>query len=112
MTDDTSPETITHPDGGARWTRWASQPLDSQREALLRNANPSDHSALIQEAAREVTPWYELTDIERRGFLSIWRKRWNWEREIDELATDSSPQTMPWEMSRLLGHRGSGKDFD
>jgi len=53
-----------------------------------------------------------LTDIERRGFLSIWRKRWNWEREIDELAADSSPQSMPWEMSRLLGHRGSGKDFD
>jgi len=112
MTDDTSPETITHPDGGARWTRWASQPLDSQRETLLRNADPSDHSALIQEAAREVTPWHELTDIERRGFLSIWRKRWNWEREIDELAADSSPQSMPWEMSRLLGHRGSGKDFD
>jgi len=111
MTDDTSPESVTHPDGGARWTRWASQPLDPEREALFQNADPSDHSALIEDAAREVTPWYELTDIERRGFLSIWRKRWNWERDIDELAGDSSPQTMPWEMSRLLGHRGSGKDF-
>ena len=111
MTDDTSPETVTHPGGGARWTRWACQPLDPEREALFQNADPSDHSALIEDAAREVTPWYELTDIERRGFLSIWRKRWNWERDIDELAGDSSPQTMPWEMSRLLGHRGSGKDF-
>ncbi len=111
MTDDTSPESVTHPDGGARWTRWASQPLDPEREALFQNADPSDHSALIEDAAREVTPWYELTDIERRGFLSIWRKRWNWERDVDELAGDSSPQTMPWEMSRLLGHRGSGKDF-
>ena len=111
MTDDTSPETVTHPGGGARWTRWACQPLDPEREALFQNADPSDHSALIEDAAREVTPWYELTDIERRGFLSIWRKRWNWERDVDELAGDSSPQTMPWEMSRLLGHRGSGKDF-
>ena len=111
MTDDTSPESVTHPGGGARWTRWASQPLDPERESLFQNADPSDHSALIQDAEREVTPWYELTDIERRGFLSIWRKRWNWERDIDELAGDASPQTMPWEMSRLLGHRGSGKDF-
>ena len=111
MTDDSSPETVTHPNGGARWTRWASQPLDSEREALLRNADPVDHTALIEEAAREVTPWHELNDIERRGFLSIWRKRWNWGHDIDELAGDSSPQTMPWEMSRLLGHRGSGKDF-
>jgi glycerophosphoryl diester phosphodiesterase len=111
MTDDSSPETITLPNGGARWTRWASQPLDPERETLLQTADPVDHLALIEEAAREVTPWYELTDIERRGFLSMWRKRWNWERDVDELAGDSSPQTMPWEMSRLLGHRGSGKDF-
>jgi len=110
MTDDASPATVTHPDGGARWTRWASQPLDTEREALLRNADPSDHLALIEEAAREVTPWHELTDIERRGFLSTWRKRWNWDRDVDELAGDSSSNTMPWEASRLLGHRGSGKD--
>ena len=111
MTDDTSPETVTHPNGGARWTRWACQPLDPERQALLQTADPSDHSALIEEATREATPWHELTDIERRGFLSIWRKRWNWERDVDELAGDSSPQTMPWEMSRLIGHRGCGKDF-
>ena len=110
MTDDASPATVTHPDGGARWTRWASQPLDTEREALLRNADPSDHLALIEEAAREVTPWHELTYIERRGFLSTWRKRWNWDRDVDELAGDSSSNTMPWEASRLLGHRGSGKN--
>ena len=111
MTDNTSPQTTTLPEGGARWTRWASQPLDAEREDLLRNANPDDHAALIEEAAREVTPWYELTDIERRGFLANWRKRWNWDRDVDELASDSTSKTMPWEVSRLLGHRGSGKDF-
>ena len=110
MTDDASPTTVTHPEGGARWTRWASQPLDVERESLLRNADTTDHTALIEEATREVTPWHELTDIERRGFLSTWRKRWNWERDVDELASDSSPNTMPWEVSRLLGHRGCGKD--
>ena len=111
MTDDTSPDSVTLPEGGARWTRWASQPLEPERAALLRDADPSDHSALIEEAAREVTPWYELSGIERRGFLSSWRKKWNWDRDIDELVADSSPKTMPWEVSRLLGHRGSGKDF-
>jgi glycerophosphoryl diester phosphodiesterase len=111
MTDDTSPHTVTYPGGRARWTRWASQPLDPEREALLRDASEEDHIALIEEAAREVTPWNELTDIERRGFLSLWRKRWSWERDIDELAGDASPNTMPWEVSRLIGHRGSGKDF-
>ena len=111
MTDDTSPDSVTLPEGGARWTRWASQPLEPERAALLRDADPSDHSALIEEAAREVTPWHELSGIERRGFLSSWRKKWNWDRDIDELVADSSPKTMPWEVSRLLGHRGSGKDF-
>ena len=111
MTDDTSPDSVTLPEGGARWARWASQPLEPERAALLRDANPSDHSALIEEAAREVTPWHELSGIERRGFLSSWRKKWNWDRDIDELVADSSPKTMPWEVSRLLGHRGSGKDF-
>ena len=112
LTDDASPATVTHPGGGARWTRWASQPLDPERESLLRNADPVDHSALIEEAAREVTPWHELTEIERRGFLSLWRKRWNWDRDIDELAGDSSSNAMPWEVSRLLGHRGAGKNID
>ncbi len=112
LTDDASPATVTHPGGGARWTRWASQPLDPERESLLRNADPVDHSALIEEAAREVTPWHELTEIERRGFLSLWRKRWNWDRDIDELAGDSSSNAMPWEVSRLLGHRGAGKNVD
>ena len=111
MTDDTSPDRVTLPEGGARWTRWASQPLDPERAALLQDADPSDHSALIEEATREVTPWHELTGIERRGFLSTWRKKWNWDRDLDELAADSSSKTMPWEVSRLLGHRGSGKDF-
>jgi hypothetical protein len=111
MTDHTSPDLVTLPDGGARWTRWASQPLDVEREILLRNAAPSDHAALIEEANREVTPWRELTDIERRGFLSSWRKRWQWDREIDELATDAAADRMPWEVSRLIGHRGSGEDF-
>ena len=91
--------------------RWASQPLDAERQALLQNADPVDHAALIEEATREVTPWHELTDIERKGFLSSWRKKWGWERDLDELSRDARPNTMPWEVSRMIGHRGSGKDF-
>ena len=80
-TDYTSPEFVTLPTGGARWTRWASQPLDVERQALLQNAEPEHHAALIEEATREVTPWHELTDIERKGFLASWRKQWGWERD-------------------------------
>ena len=111
LTDYTSPEFVTLPTGGARWTRWASQPLDVERQALLQNADPEDHAALIEEATREVTPWHELTDIERKGFLASWRKQWGWERDLDELSRDASAKTMPWEVSRMIGHRGSGKDF-
>ena len=110
MTDQTSPELVTLPNGGARWTRWGTQPLDPERTSLLQNAESGNHVALIQEAARETTPWPELTDIERRNFLSNWRKKWMWDRDIDELVMDSSPTTMPWEVSRLIGHRGSGND--
>ena len=74
LTDYTSPEMVTLPTGGARWMRWASQPLDVERQALLANAEPEHHAALIEEATREVTPWHELTDIERKGFLASWRK--------------------------------------
>ena len=77
----------------------------------MQNAESEHHAALIEEAAREVTPWYELTDIERKAFLATWRKQWNWERDLDELARDASPKTMPWEVSRMIGHRGSGKNF-
>jgi len=112
LTDFTSPDFVTLPTGGARWTRWSSQPLDAERQSLLQNAEPEHHAALIEEATREVTPWYELTDIERKGFLSTWRKQWGWDRDLDELARDASPKTMPWEVSRMIGHRGSGKDFN
>ena len=111
LTDYTSPELVTLPTGGARWMRWASQPLDVERQALLQNADTADHAALIEEATREVTPWHELTDIERKGFLASWRKKWGWERDLDELSRDASRKTMPWEVSRMIGHRGSGKDF-
>ncbi|HIF04315.1 MAG TPA: hypothetical protein EYQ80_02575 [Candidatus Poseidoniales archaeon] len=112
LSDVTSPNVHSLPDGGARWPRWASQPLDPEREALLRTAEPEHHEALIEEAAREVSPWHELTDLEQRGFLSNWRKRWQWDREVEELAEDSGPNRMPWEVSRLIGHRGSGKNPD
>jgi hypothetical protein len=77
---------------------------------LLRTADAEHHEALIEEAAREVSPWHELTNLEQRSFLSNWRKRWQWDREVEELAEDSGPNRMPWEVSRLIGHRGSGKN--
>lgn len=110
MTDNSTPELVTLPSGGARWTRWASQPLDEARETLLREAEPTHHAALLAEAEAEVTPWHELNEIERRGFLSLWRRRWGWDRDVEELSQDSGSDRMPWEVSRLIGHRGCGED--
>ncbi|MDP6906880.1 MAG: glycerophosphodiester phosphodiesterase family protein [Candidatus Thalassarchaeaceae archaeon] len=112
LSDYTSPELYTLPTGEARWTRWASQPLDEEQQNLFKVAEPEHHEALISEAAREVSPWRELSDLERRSFLANWRKKWQWDREIDELVEDSGANRMPWEISRLLGHRGSGKNSD
>ena len=87
LTDDASPE-ITHlPDGSPRLTRPASEPLfDGQH-----------------------IPWHEMTNNSRKEFLSAQRTRWQWSRSIDELVDSSDGNQIPWEVPRIIGHRGAGK---
>jgi hypothetical protein len=87
LTDDASPE-ITHlPDGSPRITRPASEPLfDGQH-----------------------IPWHEMTNDSRKEFLSAQRNRWQWSRSVDQLMAATSENQIPWEVPRIIGHRGAGK---
>ncbi len=87
ITDDASPD-ITHlPDGSPRNPRPASNPM----------------------LAGEYIPWSEMSKSQRREFLSSQRSRWQWNRSIDELLESSAENQIPWEVPRIIGHRGAGK---
>jgi hypothetical protein len=40
--------------------------------------------------------------------IKYWRKKWNWNIDVDNLLAGSFTSP-PWESVRLIGHRGSGK---
>ena len=54
-------------------------------------------------------PWSEMTNNSRKEFLSAQRTRWQWGRSIDELVDSSDGNQIPWEVPRIIGHRGAGK---
>jgi glycerophosphoryl diester phosphodiesterase len=56
------------------------------------------------------TPWHELNNSERRELISKWRKKWSWQTSLDELSNHSSSTSLPWQSTRMLGHRGCGKN--
>ena len=109
LSDDTSPEFVTYPNGSARWPRPATQPLDADVTTTLARDDADDHASVLAELEQQVSPWHELSDGERRSLLDGWRTRWLWGRTLDELVSDSGPDRMPWESVRIVGHRGSGR---
>jgi len=56
------------------------------------------------------TPWHELNDSERKEQISEWRGKWSWQTSLDELSNQSSSTSLPWQSTRMLGHRGCGKN--
>ena len=111
ISDELSPEVTTLPTGEARWLRPATQPLNLEQQNKLDSAAAEHHASIISELQREVTPWSEMSDYDKRSFLDYWRKKWLWERDIETLMSDSSGSSMPWEVSRIIGHRGSGRTY-
>ena len=109
ITDDLSPDIVTLDTGHARWTKPATQPLTPDKRKELDNTAKIDHKSIISEFKKEITPWHELTDKERTDFVNIWRKKWSWERKIDSIMIETTATNMPWEVSRIIGHRGTGK---
>ena len=108
LTDDLSPNSVTLDTGHARWTKPATQPLTDETRKELDNMPKEEHFTKIKELKKEVSPWHELSDNERIKFVDNWRKRWLWERERSTLLNETSKSSLPWEVSRIIGHRGTG----
>ena len=73
---------------------------------------PKDgHADAIRILQGDIAPWSELSDAERKEFIEGWRKKWFWERPVDALMSEASETSMPWEASRVIGHRGAGRTY-
>ena len=108
LTDDLSPNSVTLDTGQARWTKPATQPLTDETRKELDNIPKEEHFTKIKELKKEVSPWHELSDNERIKFVDNWRKKWLWARERSTLLNETSKSSLPWEVSRIIGHRGTG----
>jgi hypothetical protein len=109
ITDHLSPELVTLDTGHARWTKPSTQPLTDKKRQELDNAPEIEHKDLVSEFSKEIAPWHELSNKERIDFLTNWSKKWEWERSIETIMKETSDTNMPWEVSRIIGHRGTGK---
>ena len=109
LTDNPDPNLTWLPSGSARWFRPSSLPLTSDQHDLLVSANEENHKDIVKQLKSEVTPWTELDRSGKVEILSHWRKKWSWEKTVDDLLASTSERSMPWESVRLIGHRGCGK---
>ena len=110
LTDTSDPNLTWLPSGHARWTRPATHPLDASQQNRLNNATKDDHTEILKSLESEVVPWMECDESRRRELLSFWRTKWKWSKSVDELmAYEEKKGSMPWEIVRMIGHRGSGK---
>ena len=109
LTDDLSPNSVTLDSGHARWIKPATQPLTDEMRKELDETPMKEHASKISELQKEISPWHELSDSERRTFVEKWKKKWLWEREIGALLSETAESSLPWEVSRIIGHRGTGK---
>jgi len=109
ITDDLSPNSITLKGGDIRWTTPATKPITDEQRADLDNIPKDQHANVLSKYKSEVTPWHEMSNEERKSFIKIWRSKWSWERNLDTLLEETTESSLPWEVSRLIGHRGAGK---
>jgi hypothetical protein len=111
ISDELSPDVHTLPTGEPRWLRPATQPLNDEVRRELDSIPEDGHADAIRSLQRDIAPWSELSDAERKEFIESWRKKWLWERGVDVLMSEASETSMPWEASRVIGHRGAGKTY-
>ncbi len=110
LTDSSDPGMTWLPSGHARWTRPATTPLDESQQQELNLATKEEHLDVLKSLESDVVPWMECDTSRKRELLSSWRTKWNWSKSVDELmSAEQQRGSMPWEMVRMIGHRGSGK---
>ena len=98
LTDNPDPNLTWLPSGNARWFRPSSLPLTSVQHDLLVSANEENHKDIVNQLRSEVTPWTELDRSGKVEILSQWRKKWSWEKSVDDLLASTSESSMPWEL--------------
>ena len=111
ISDELSPDVHTLPTGEPRWLRPATQPLNDEVRMELDGIPKDGHADAIRSLQGDISPWSELSDAERKEFIEGWRKKWFWERGVDVLMSEASETSMPWEASRVIGHRGAGRTY-
>jgi len=111
ISDELSPDVHTLPTGEPRWLRPATQPLNDEVRRELDGIPEDEHADAIRGLQGDIAPWSELSDAERKEFIEGWKKKWLWERSVDALMSETSETSMPWEASRVIGHRGAGKTY-
>ena len=109
LTDKANPEFTWLPTGHARWVNPATQPLDNQQQQLLDSATEENHLGILKQLKMEVPLWGECDETRRIELISMWKESWNWQKSVDEILQSASNSSPPWQASRLIGHRGSGK---
>ena len=108
LTDNLDPNLTWLPSGNTRWVKPATQPLDENQSKLLENASKENHLSILKQLESEVPKWNECDEQRKIMLIKYWRKKWNWNFNVDNLLA-SSITSPPWESVRLIGHRGSGK---
>ena len=107
ISDNMDPRVVSLPDGGARWSRPASQPLDEEWRERLDAAADSERADLIKEAGESLPTWSESGVSRRRGIVVEQGRRMFWTGSEDKWAAEAEGG-LPWGSPRLTGHRGAG----
>ena len=106
---DESPEFVPlDHEGVPRWTRPATQSLTLEDESELRKTRDDYGLSEQQRLSDEVEPWHLKSAKEQVRQMKEWSERWKWKRPLDDLMAESSDDRLPWEVVRVIGHRGSG----
>lgn len=108
LTDHLNPNLTWLPSEKARWVKPATLPLDEQQKELLENTSKDNHISIINQLKSEVPKWNECDKQRKTMLIKFWRKKWNWDIDINEVLAKSI-DSPPWQSVRLIGHRGSGK---
>lgn len=108
LTDHLDPNLTWLPSGDARWLNPATLPLDKKQKELLDSASKEQHLSIIKQLKSDVPSWNECDNNRKTELIQYWRKKWNWDIDLDVLLAESI-DSPPWQSVRLIGHRGSGK---
>ena len=93
---------------GKRKKKFEELCANIEEEKKLRSVRGDAGSSMQQRLVKEVEPWHLKSAKEQVRQMKEWSERWKWTRTVDNLMAESSDDRLPWEVVRVIGHRGSG----